>query len=304
MLYLPQPITLENNMNPVQTFEITSWEEAFPPALQNQAISALESGQVLFLPHLSFNLSPTETRFLSPMWSDGKSKNISYDGQAIKGAQGAESDLEQLKTMIARFANQSTRLVADLFPKYVPHLGHGRTSFRPFEVEQRASSYKKDDKRLHVDAFPSRPTHGERILRVFANINPDNRPRIWRVGEPFESLANHYLPQIKQPFPGSAWLMDKLGITKGRRSEYDHIMLNLHDKMKADMDYQKNGPQQELALPAGCAWIVFSDQVLHAAMSGQYMLEQTFHLPLTALHNQQTAPLKVLERLTGRPLVA
>ena len=217
MLYLPQPITLENNMNPVQTFEITSWEEAFPPALQNQAISALESGQVLFLPHLSFNLSPTETRFLSPMWSDGKSKNISYDGQAIKGAQGAESDLEQLKTMIARFANQSTRLVADLFPKYVPHLGHGRTSFRPFEVEQRASSYKKDDKRLHVDAFPSRPTHGERILRVFANINPDNRPRIWRVGEPFESLANHYLPQIKQPFPGSAWLMDKLGITKGRR---------------------------------------------------------------------------------------
>ena len=98
--------------------------------------------------------------------------------------------------------------------------------------------------------------------------------------------------------------MHRLGVTKGRRTEYDHIMLNLHDKMKADLDYQKNGPQQELALPAGCVWIVFSDQALHAAMSGQYMLEQTFHVPLAALHNVQTAPLKVLERLTGRRLDA
>ena len=291
-------------MNPVQEFEITRWDETFSDELQKRAISSLESGQVLFLPHLSFDLSETEKRFLSPEWSDGKSKNISFDGRMLKGAQGGGQDLEQLQNMVARFADQASRLVSSLFPEYVRDLERARTSFRPFEVEQRVSSYKKDDKRLHVDAFPSRPTHGQRILRVFANINPYGRPRLWRVGEPFEDLAKRFLPRIKQPLPGSAWLMHRLGVTKGRRTEYDHIMLNLHDKMKADLDYQKNGPQQELALPAGCAWIVFSDQALHAAMSGQYMLEQTFHVPLAALHNVQTAPLKVLERLTGRRLDA
>jgi len=291
-------------MNPVQEFGIARWQESFLEELQKRAITALEGGQVLYLPQLSFDLSDTETRFLSPEWSDGKSKNISFDGLTLKGARGTEEDLAQLKGMIARFAGQANQLVAGLFPEYVPHLGRARTSYRPFEVDQRPSSYKKDDKRLHVDAFPSRPTRGERILRVFANINPHKRPRIWRVGEPFEDLAVRFLPRIKRPLLGSGWLMDQLGITKGLRTEYDHIMLNLHDKMKADLDYQKNGPQQELSLPAGCTWIVFSDQVLHAAMSGQYMLEQTFHLPLAGLHDEQTSPLRVLERLAGRNLTA
>jgi hypothetical protein len=34
------------------------------------------------------------------------------------------------------------------------------------------------------------------------------------------------------------------------------------------------------------------------------MLEQTIHLPVTALYDSSRAPLAVLERLTGRTLVA
>jgi hypothetical protein len=49
--------------------------------------------------------------------------------------------------------------------------------------------------------------------------------------------------------------------------------------------------------------VVFSDQVLHAVMSGQYMMEQTFHLPADALYRPETSPLKVLERMTGRTLI-
>ena len=40
------------------------------------------------------------------------------------------------------------------------------TSYRPSQVETRAQSWRADDKRMHVDAFPSRPNYGERILRV------------------------------------------------------------------------------------------------------------------------------------------
>lgn len=98
--------------------------------------------------------------------------------------------------------------------------------------------------------------------------------------------------------------MAALGITKGRRSEYDHIMLRLHGMVKEDMEYQKTAPYLEVALPAGSTWIVFSDQVLHAVLSGQFLLEQTFELPLAALQDQETAPLRVLERLRGRRLAA
>jgi hypothetical protein len=42
---------------------------------------------------------------------------------------------------------------------------------------------------------------------------------------------------------------------------------------------------------------------MHAAISGQYMLEQTIHLPVTALYNPESSPLATLERLCGRPLV-
>ena len=43
---------------------------------------------------------------------------------------------------------------------------------------------------------------------------------------------------------------------------------------------------------------------MHAASSGQYMLEQTTHLPIDALYEPQRSPLAVLERMTGRTLVS
>jgi hypothetical protein len=54
----------------------------------------------------------------------------------------------------------------------------------------------------------------------------------------------------------------------------------------------------------GTTWICFSDQVMHAAMSGQYMLEQTIHLPPEVLCEPRCAPLAVLERVLGRSLVS
>nr|MDQ2993708.1 Kdo hydroxylase family protein [Pseudomonadota bacterium] len=53
----------------------------------------------------------------------------------------------------------------------------------------------------------------------------------------------------------------------------------------------------------GSTWLVYSDQASHAAMSGQFMLEQTFYLPVTAMLHEQRAPLRVLENALGRSLV-
>lgn len=264
----------------------------------------LESGKVLYFPRLRFTLSDREKRFLTEDWADGKAKNISYRGAELPlfGAQGPDHDLADLKTMIARFAHSADTLVQALFPHYRGYLKPGFTSYRTAAVEGRVTSWRKDDTRLHIDAFPSNPTGGLRLLRVFTNINPDGAPRVWRVGEPFPEFAQRFFTRCAKPLPGSAWLLHRLGITKSRRTDYDHYMGQLHDQGKADLKYQKTSPHITLEIPPGASWVVFSDQVQHAVMAGQYMLEQTFYLDPDHLVHPETGPLKVLERLAGHRL--
>lgn len=274
----------------------------------HDAEALIEGGGLLHFPAMPFTLQGDEARFLDTRWSDGKAKNISLRGigdpnqEALRGATGSPEDLAALRAMVARFRDHATTLVDRLFPHYRGHLKRGNTSLRLFGVEGRQTSWRKDDTRLHVDAFPSNPTRGVRLLRVFTNLNPNGKPRVWRVGEAFEEFAPKFLPQIGRPLPGSAWLMEALHITKARRSEYDHLMLGLHDRGKADMNYQRTCPQQSIDFMPGTTWVVYSDQVLHAAMAGQFMMEQTFYLEAGAEQRPATSPRRVLERLTGRAL--
>jgi len=272
--------------------------------LRADAVSALETGKVLFFPRLGFTLNASEQRFLDPAVRAPKSRNISLDAQGrLKGALGDAATQAELAAMIGRFRGCAQTLIHALAPHYIPALRMAPTSFRPMQVESRSQSVRADDRRLHVDAFPSRPNYGERILRVFTNVNPAGVPRVWRVGEPFEDVARRFLPGIGPQWPGSAWLLHALHITKSRRSAYDHLMLGLHDAMKADEAYQRDCPQQTMPFPPGSVWVCYSDQTPHAVMSGQFMLEQTLFLPAAAMVRPECAPLGILERLCGRALV-
>lgn len=283
------------------TLDIAAWRPALTREAQRDAAHALEDGGVLVLPTLRFAMSDDERRFLSPDWSDGRAKNISLEGAAIKGARGSAADLAALTAMIARFAANAADLVTALLPAYAPYVKRARTSYRPQPAVGRTVSWRKDDSRLHVDAFPSRPNRGERILRIFSNVSP-TEPRVWRIGERFETMAKTLLPRVKRPLPGAAALLAAVHATKGVRSEYDHLMLGLHDQAKADLAYQRDCAQETVRFAPGTTWLCFSDQLMHAAVSGQYMLEQTIHLPLAALYEPERAPLAILERLTGRTL--
>jgi hypothetical protein len=288
-------------MTELLTLDLESWRPQLTPAIQERAVRAIEGGGVVVLPGVHFALDASERRFLSPAWSDGRAKNVSLDGDRLKGAQGEAADLRELAAMVQRFAECAASLVSTLFPRYAPYVKRARTSFRPQPAVGRDVSWRKDDSRLHIDAFPSRPNQGERILRVFTNVNA-TAPRVWRVGEPFEAMAKAMLPRIRPALPGSASMLAALHVTKGKRSEYDHLMLNLHDRAKEDMRYQQECEQRVVEFAPGTTWLCFSDQVMHAAVSGQYMMEQTIHLPVAALYDPQRAPLAILERLTGRRL--
>ena len=280
-----------------------------PAASASQALeytSLLEQGHVLHLPELRFALAAGEEKLLSPQWLDGSHKSLYLKGKdkTLRGTHAQGRDRDALEAMVQRFGKHAHDLVSTLFPGYVPHMKLANTSFRPCEAAGRKQSWRHDDTRLHTDAFPSQPLQGQRILRIFSNVHPAGRARLWRVGEPFAEMAERFLPKISRPLPGLHWLMAKTRITKSPRTEYDHIMLRFHDMQKADVAYQASCPQEKFPFEPGCTWICFSDQVMHAVMEGQFLFEQTFHLPVAGQQFPQHSPLAILESMTGRRLAA
>jgi hypothetical protein len=287
--------------SPILSLDASSW------MIQQEKIKwveALEAGLVLHFTNLPFPVFEEEEKLFTPSIQNIKARNISVgaDGQ-LKGAVGDDVTLELLRKFILRYRELSHQLITSFAPGYASSLKVLPTSFRPFNIEERVQSWRADDKRLHVDAFATRPNYGERILRVFMNVNPHHQPRVWRVGDRFENIAEQFLPKLK-PYSGyQARLLNMLGLTKSLRSEYDHVMLQLHDAMKSDLAYQQNSQQIRFEFQPKDVWVCFSDQTSHAAMSGQYMMEQTYNLPITALYDQTSSPLAILQNKLQKELI-
>lgn len=291
-----------SELAPLLSFETAGWSGPWPET----AADALEQGAVVHFPKLVFELQPEERTLVGSGLAVAGAKNISLDPASgrLGGVDGGDAPVEALTRMMSRFRDLARGLMLGIAPSYGARLETGRTSFRPVEIAGRPpSSWRSDDTRLHTDAFPSTPTRGRRILRVFANVDPEGRPRLWRTGQPFEQVATTFLPRIRPPLPGSAALLRSVRLTRSLRSPYDHYMLRLHDMAKADAQYQTNSPRREIAFGPS-VWLVFTDQVPHAALGGRNALEQTFYLPVAAQRHPELAPLRVLERLTGRRLAA
>ncbi len=263
----------------------------------------LEREGLIVLPGQPFALTTGEADLVSPRFSDGRAKNISLGPKG--GVRGAARDpiaRGRLAALMARYRAWAETLIKAEAPRYAPWLEPGRTSLRTREVAEGSERPRGDDQRLHVDAFASQPTRGRRILRVFTNINREGEPRIWRVGEPFEAHAQRWLGRLRAPWPGEAWLLSRLGVTRATRTPYDTLMLGLHDASKLDARYQREAPRREIAFPAGASWTVYTDSTVHAAIRGRFCLEQTFYLPLEAMADPQASPARILERMVGRRL--
>jgi len=275
-----------------------------PGAVPHRGAEALEAGDVLVFPHLAFDVTDAELRLFSADLV-AASKTVSFDPHTdrLGGTSLDGHDRVILHGLIARFSGAASTFVRRLLPEYSDRIAVARASFRPVEIAGRESSWRKDDTRLHIDSFPSTPVRGQRILRVFTNVNPHGRPRSWRIGEDFESVAHRFAGQLRMPLPGAGTWLRVLHVTKSRRSRYDALMLQLHDRMKADIAYQAAVPQAPIDFQPGSTWMAFTDQVSHAAMAGQYQLEQTFLVPVEAMLHGDRSPLRILERLVGRSLI-
>ena len=83
---------------------------------------------------------------------------------------------------------------------------------------------------------------------------------------------------------------------------YDCMVEDIRKLVKDDVDYQKNAPRKIVEFPRGSTWLAITDMVLHAAVSGQHSLDQTFFLPFTGMRDPSRSPLRILERLSGESL--
>ena len=276
----------------------------------------LERGQILFFREPPFDLPTTDQQFLlQQQWSEMRMhKNVSYrpSEDLLRGAAGDRDTVSRIHSIMQNYSAQVTEFLAKFLAPYAGKWNLDFASFRPLEEEGRDLPLHKRNDLLHVDAFPSRPTYGARILRVFTNLNP-SKPRIWRTTEGFEVLARRYA--------GGAGLQDiaedssflsrtvrdlgtKLGIGIIGRTPYDMFMLRFHDYLKENSAFQENCPKIRLEFPPLSTWLVFTDGVPHAALSGQYAMEQTFLISPESLVAPQYAPYRILESLAGSSLVS
>jgi hypothetical protein len=171
-----------------------------------------------------------------------------------------------------------------------------RITYRPHQ--------RSDMQPLHVDSSYGYPTQGRGMFRVFCNIDPIDRPRVWQVGEPFEPFARRFIDDAQPRDPGwIASVLARLGIVKGAKTPYDATMAAIRRAGKRDKEYQRTAPRTVIQFPRGAAWFAVTDLVLHGAVSGQHSLDQTFFLPAVAMADPARSSLRILERLSGRILV-
>ena len=87
-----------------------------------------------------------------------------------------------------------------------------------------------------------------------------------------------------------------------KRSAYDRFTLGFHDYLKFNADYQRDCPKYRFEFPPDSTWMVFTDVVPHAVLSGQYALEQTVIVSRQSLLRQEHAPIAILEAVCHSPL--
>jgi hypothetical protein len=286
--------------------------------VRRDALEVLERGGVVFLRGRGFRLTPREsalisdTREMLTALPEGEIRNgkptIIFDPERgrierhysmVRGrlvrAQVKSAVLPEIEALMARFSRWADDLVATLVPRYAPALARDRITYRPHPRNNTQS--------LHIDASYGHPTQGRGMLRLFCNIDPGGRPRVWQVGEPFEPFVERFLPRARpQRASFASTLLSRLGIVHGSKSPYDRLVAQLRQTAMQDQAYQRTAPRRIVEFPSGSAWLAITDLAPHGAISGQHSLDQTWFLPPAGMADPSRASLRILERLTGRAL--
>ena len=280
--------------------------------------AALERGQIVHFPECPFELPAASDleRLRRELPQQLELKNVSYHPETdqVHGLDGS-ADLTALARRV--LTEHSTRLQVFLeqaVPTLTPGWRVGTCSFRPMQEKGRDLKSHASNELVHIDAGAYGATNGDRIFRFFVNVNP-NEDRVWVTKGAFPELFSKYGEaagitsgkRSSQSLEKGPLDHVRTGLLKGiaglglpiamvlDSSPYDRVMRRFHNFMKDTPEFQANPETHlELRFKPFSAWMVFTDTVSHASLSGQHALVSTFIVPLENCQLKDMAPINIL----------
>jgi 3-deoxy-D-manno-oct-2-ulosonic acid (Kdo) hydroxylase len=295
------------------------FDAAGPDAAAASGISAaLESNHIVWFPHAPLRLpDKAELEYLRrELPSRLRKKNVSYHpaGQRLTGLEADAALSARTTAMLRAHLDAVTAYLRRVMPHLCVGWTVGKCSFRPIEERGRDLPPHASNELVHVDAGAYGATNGDRVLRFFVNVN-EHADRVW--------ASKGSIQEVLERHGAAAGLFDAAGNLKLRihkhaadhafsflirglaqfndlaraldSSPYDRAMRQLHNYMK-DSDAFRTDMRgyQEIRFPPGSAWMVFTDGVSHACLSGQFALVTTIIVRREAMRYPQFAPYNLL----------
>ncbi len=243
-----------------------------------------------------------------------KLKNVSYHPEAdqVKGLHDDSPIAELAYRSLTNHRDRVTAFLQSVMPTLTRGMNVGTCSFRPMQEQGRDLKPHASNELIHVDAGAYGATDGNRLLRFFVNVNPVE-DRVWSTKGALPELLQRYGQQAgvtaEEVGRLEKSLTDKLrssaleGISKAGlplakvldSSPYDRAMRRFHNFMKDTPEFQADPVgHHEFRFGPFSAWMVFTDMVSHACLSGQHALIYTAVLPLENCRMPELAPINLL----------
>jgi len=277
----------------------------------------LERGEIVYFPSCPVPLpSPEDLSFLRDRLPELlQLKNVSYHPETDQvRLKGAPELAERAQRILKTHGEQVAEFLHRMMPALAKDWTIGTSSFRPIQEQGRNLSPHASNELVHIDAGAYGATNGDRIMRFFVNVNP-TEDRVWATKGRF--------PELYQRFGGEAGItaeqrgstsLNKSTIDRARTgflrivasaglpqaividsSPYDRTMRKFHNFMKDTPAFQQDmSVHHEIRFPPFSAWMVFTDMVSHASVSGQYAFINTFLIRLACCRHPELAPYQIL----------
>lgn len=299
----------------IQSFSRQVLADAPPGSLSQ----ALERGEIVhFLESPVPFPDPGDLEFLrADLPRHLRRKNISFHPEAgrVVGIGGGKAVQDRARRILETHSGQ----VRAFLERTLQPLAQGWTvatsSFRPLQERGRNLSARASNERVHVDAGAYGATHGDRILRFFMNAHP-SEDRVWISKGAFPDVYRRYgrAAGLAPLRPGRRDLTEgavnrlytslldvaaRAGLPAAKladTSPYDRLMRRFHNFMKESGEFQQSREgHRQFAFAPGSAWMVFTDTVTHACVSGQHAFIDTFIIPLKNCRSPELSPYVVLQ---------
>jgi len=287
----------------------------------DQLSDSLEHGSIVFFPESPVQLpSEEDLSFLrQELPKLPKLKNISYHPE-VGRIPGLESDdvelVERVNRILVTVSDDITSFIQKTAPRLADNWTIGTCSFRPLEEKGRNLKPHASNELVHIDAGAYGATNGDRILRFFINVNPQ-ADRVWATKGSFPDLyatharranldcskAGHRylskgpLDHIRTSLINALVKAGMPAVKVLDSSPYDRVMRKFHNYMKDTRSFQQDQQgYEEFRFPPFSAWMVFTDMVSHASLSGQYALVLTSIVRLENCRLPELAPINILRQ--------